>query len=93
MVLLTIGILYPEAYGVAVRDDNEAFINQVDAQSPQKARRTYIREVIGLFRPGIIRNLTPPTYHTIYIPMLFNYLKVGFRQIWKNALFSSMNTW
>ncbi|MBN8575875.1 MAG: ABC transporter permease [Cytophagales bacterium] len=54
-----------------------------------RANLRLFKDVIFLFRPGIIRSasLQPLTSHD----MISNYLKMGWRSLWKNKLYSTLN--
>src|SRR4051812_27330766 len=48
------------------------------------------KDVLLLFRPGIIRSATihPPVIHQA---MLKSYVMMGWRNLWKNKLYSTLN--
>ncbi|MCB0842881.1 MAG: ABC transporter permease [Bacteroidetes bacterium] len=80
----------PELLEVIQGDLWESFENQAE-HSPSKAKRRYIREVLGLFRPGIIRQFNWYPQFPITYSMLENYLKTAIRQIKRYKLFSGLN--
>jgi putative ABC transport system permease protein len=80
----------PELLEMIQGDLLEAFEDQAEI-SPKKAKKRYIREVLGLFRPGIIRQFSWQHQFPITYAMLENYLKTAFRQIKKYKLFSGLN--
>ena len=72
-------------------DLTESFEKDLANHSSRKAKWNYWLEVLGLFRPPIIRRINLSIIPTSPFPMIFNYLKIGFRQLRKYALFSSLN--
>ena len=81
----------PELLEYIEGDLLETFEDNLERYSFRKARRKYSREVLGLFRPGIVRKINLTSIHPIPTAMFFNYLKVGFRQIRRHVLFSALN--
>ena len=81
----------PELLEYIEGDLRETFDDNLGKYSFRKAKRKYSKEVLGMFRPGIIRNFHITSIHPIPNVMFFNYLKVGFRQIRRHALFSFLN--
>ncbi|MEM9718948.1 MAG: FtsX-like permease family protein [Bacteroidota bacterium] len=81
----------PELLEYIEGDLIETFENNLEAFSLRKAQRKYTWEVLGLLKPGIIRNFHLTSIHPFSTAMLFNYLKVGLRQIRRHALFSGLN--
>ena len=81
----------PELFEVLEGDLRESFEEKLSESSLRKARRFYIREVLGMLRPGIIRPIFPNSTFFIHTSMIKNYLKVAFRQIGRHKLFSGLN--
>ncbi|MEM9718947.1 MAG: FtsX-like permease family protein [Bacteroidota bacterium] len=69
----------------------ESFDHTIENQTTRKAKWKFCWEVLGLFRPGIVRNFHLTSIHPFSTAMIFNYLKVGIRQIRRHALFSFLN--
>lgn len=72
-------------------DLEETFEQNLQDFSPEKAKRIYSREVLGLFRPGIIRKYHLNQSLAMNISMFANYFKIAFRQIRRHKLFSGLN--
>ncbi len=72
-------------------DLDETFEDHLSKYSFSKARRLYTWEVIGLFRPGIVRQFRFLENTSISSAMFKNYLKIAVRQILKYKLFSGLN--
>ena len=81
----------PDLYEVLEGDLRESFEDKLSTFGLSKAKFYYIREVLGMLRPGIIRPLFPHTSFFINTSMIRNYLKVAFRQIGRHKLFSGLN--
>ena len=81
----------PELFETLDGDLQESFEDRLNESSLGKARWYYIREVLGMLRPGIIRPLFPNKFFFINTSMIKNYLKVAFRQIGRHKLFSGLN--
>ncbi|MEM1137692.1 MAG: ABC transporter permease, partial [Bacteroidota bacterium] len=81
---------HPEYVEDIEGDLMERFKQKVQEQSVKKAKWIFLKEVILLFRPEIIRSLTG-RYHLTRYAMFKNYLKVGFRNILKYKTFSFIN--
>ena len=81
----------PELFENLEGDLRESFEDKLSEFGLQKARWFYIREVLGMLKPGIIRPLFPDTTFFIHTSMIKNYLKVAFRQIGRHKLFSGLN--
>ncbi len=80
----------PDLLEYILGDLEEAFEDHVETLGEKKAKRHFVREVFGLFRFGIIRNLELSHYLTS-IAMMATYFKIAFRQIKKHKLFASLN--
>ncbi len=72
-------------------DLDESFADWVEIDPTSKAQWRYWREVLLLFRPGIIRSLSLPS--SIYLPidMWKNYVKTAWRQMNRQRLFTALN--
>lgn len=75
-------------------EDLEGDLNELYSQcikeNPGSAKRQYIMNVLKLFRPGIIRNLSPNT-QLAYPGMLKNYWITSLRHSLKNRSYSLIN--
>jgi putative ABC transport system permease protein len=68
----------------------EIFNERVKTQGKWKANGKFIIDVLLLFRPGIIRPVN--NYNDVnHTDMIANYLKVGFRNILRYKVYSSIN--
>lgn len=73
-------------------DLDESFVDWLaQGQSPRQARWRYWREVLLLFRPGLIRSLWPRFTYYIPVDMWKNYLKTAVRQMARQRLFTALN--
>ena len=73
-------------------DLDESFVDWLaQGQSPRQARWRYWREVLLLFRPGLIRSLWPRFTYYIPVDMWKNYLKTALRQMARQRLFTALN--
>ncbi|GAB3995558.1 ABC transporter permease [Spirosoma daeguense] len=72
-------------------DLNELFQQRIDEVGLSKARWRYVRDVASLLRPSLLKaqesNYPQPTNTT----MLRNYLKIAFRNLAKNRVYSFIN--
>jgi putative ABC transport system permease protein len=68
----------------------ERFETGLEAHGPKSARWQFKKDVIRLFRPGIIKSITT-TQNLNKYDMFKNYAKVGFRNILKYKMFSFIN--
>ncbi|MEQ8478520.1 MAG: FtsX-like permease family protein [Fulvivirga sp.] len=68
----------------------ERFERRVDEKSLKAAKWGFTKDVIRLFRPGIIRPLTS-SQNLNNMDMYTNYLKIAFRNIRKQRISSSLN--
>ena len=80
----------PELLEIIEGDLLESFEDQAE-KSLRYAKRRYIREVLGLVRPEILKKFSWQPDHIISYPMFKNYLKIAFRQVRKHKLFSGLN--
>ena len=78
---------HPDLLEETQGDIYELFYERLEMLGPRRARFRFIWDVIRSFRPSNCKNLT---LHTSTI-MLRNYIKIGFRNIGKNRLSSSIN--
>ena len=68
----------------------EIFNERIKTDGRQKAERKFIIDVLLLFRPGIIKPVNNYD-HSNHRDMIANYLKVGFRNILRYKVYSSIN--
>ena len=68
----------------------EIFNERVKTEGKRKAERKFIIDVLLLFRPGIIKPVNNYT-ESNHRDMIANYLKVGFRNILRYKVYSSIN--
>lgn len=71
-------------------DLEESFEDQLSIKGLRQARRTYIKEVFRLFRPGITRSFWPQPL-SINTSMWKNYTKIAIRQVGRHKLFTGLN--
>ncbi|GHN03189.1 ABC transporter permease [Cytophagales bacterium WSM2-2] len=70
----------------------EVYHSRVQRLGKRKADFKFMIDVLLLFRPGIIRSKSKPVYaNSNYNDMFKSYLKIGFRNLAKSKLFSSIN--
>ena len=80
--------LLPEIEG----DLHELYQRWVDEHGVRKARWLYIVNSITFFRPFALKRKQDKTYYsTNYAAMLSNYIKVAYRNLQKNPVFSVIN--
>lgn len=77
----------PELLEETQGDIYELFYERVESLGPQKARIRFVWDIVRSFRWANCKNVTPNP-STI---MLRNYIKIGFRNIGKHRLSSSIN--
>ena len=68
----------------------ERFERRRDEQSSERAKLNLVRDVLKLFRPGIIRPVFSENQITNY-GMLKNYFTIATRTLLKQKLYSSIN--
>lgn len=71
-------------------DMEELFHENVEQLSYQQAKRIYIREMLKLLRPILMKNFEFLNYLN-WFPMLNNYFKTSFRNLMRNPLNSFIN--
>ena len=74
-------------------DLHEEFTWQVERIGERQARWRYWRDVLGFIKPFAMKRKrgefkSPPLLHP---DMLLNYIKISFRQLWRNRLYSLLN--
>ncbi|GAB3964051.1 ABC transporter permease [Spirosoma terrae] len=84
-------------------DLDELFQQRIREVGLRQARRRYVRDVLSLARPFVLKRQPKPQYtaarrfsdqstNLLLNPtMLRNYASIAFRQLWKNQLFSALN--
>ncbi|WKN45688.1 ABC transporter permease [Tunicatimonas pelagia] len=81
---------HPSYYEDLAGDLVELYDERVQQDGTREARWKYIRDVLLLFRPSIIRPVH--TYSTLIHPAMFrNYLKVSLRNLWKYKSYALLN--
>ncbi len=81
---------HPAYYEDLAGDLAELYDERVQQDGIRPARWKYIRDVLLLFRPSIIRPLY--TYSILIHPAMFrNYLKVSLRNLWKYKSYALLN--
>lgn len=79
---------HPEYYPDIAGDLEELYLRRASAQ-PQQAQWRYLLQVLGLFRPSLMKNFGQ---NSIISPvMIRNYLKIGFRHLVRQKLFTIVN--
>jgi putative ABC transport system permease protein len=68
----------------------EKFYRVSETSGPSVARKFFIKEIILLFRPAIIRPMEG-SIHLNQYGMFKNYVKTGFRNVLKSKIFSTIN--
>ncbi len=68
----------------------EVFERRIKKFGKAKADALFIVDVLLLFRPGIIKP-TSEYQHVTNYGMIKSYFKTGFRNLWRNKLYSSLN--
>ncbi|MEL7123227.1 MAG: ABC transporter permease [Bacteroidota bacterium] len=81
---------HPSFYEELEGDLFEHFYSDYEEKGLQYARRRYKTEVIKLFRPSVIKNISL-NFLTITPAMFKNYLKMSFRNLWKHKDSSIIN--
>src|SRR5688572_29841280 len=74
-----------------IEGDLMELYNERRADSPRKANLAFVRDVLLLFRPGIIRPPQPYRY-TNQFGMYKSYFKIGFRNLIKNKGYAVINS-
>ncbi|WP_020598871.1 ABC transporter permease [Spirosoma panaciterrae] len=72
-------------------DLDELFQQRVREVGLRKARWRYIRDVVSLMRPSLIKRQTNRYARPKHTAMLRNYLKIAFRNLAKNQVYSFIN--
>lgn len=84
-------------------DLDELFQQRIGEVGLRQARRRYVRDVLSLLRPFVLKRQPKPQHtaarrfgdkSTNFLQnptMLRNYASIAFRQLWKNQLFSALN--
>ncbi|RIV21321.1 ABC transporter permease [Fibrisoma montanum] len=72
-------------------DLNELFHERVATVGVQKARWRYIRDVVSLMRPSLIKRQKSEYPRPTHTDMIRNYLTVAFRNLAKNRVYSFIN--
>lgn len=72
-------------------DLHELFHQRVETVGLQKARWRYVRDVVSLLRPSLMKRETDTYPKPSPTTMLRNYLTVAFRQLAKNRVYSFIN--
>ena len=72
-------------------DLHERFERKLGERGTRKAKWHLYKDVISLFRPGIIRPLKINHPFTNTVAMFKNHLKIAWRNLFKNKFFSSIN--
>ncbi|MEM6380873.1 MAG: permease prefix domain 2-containing transporter, partial [Bacteroidota bacterium] len=72
-----------------VGDLEEQFFAVLERSSPTQARRNYWYQVLNYLRPFAIRNISSPNLN--HLDMFRNYLKIGYRQLWRNKSTALIN--
>ncbi|MGB3586653.1 MAG: ABC transporter permease [Tunicatimonas sp.] len=81
---------HPAYYEDLAGDLAELYDEHIQQSGARKARWKYVRDVLLLFRPSIIRPL--PIYSILIQPAMFrNYLKVSLRNLWKYKSYALLN--
>nr|WKN35708.1 ABC transporter permease [Tunicatimonas sp. TK19036] len=79
---------HPDYYDEIVGDLEEIYQRNV-ANGGQGAQWKYLLQVLGLFRPGLIRSFSH--YPLINLPMFRNYFKISLRNLLRYKLFATIN--
>ncbi|MFC5410143.1 ABC transporter permease [Larkinella bovis] len=72
-------------------DRHERFLRQVEQLGEARARRRYWRDLLAYVRPEFIRRRPSEFPEPIHTDMLRNYLKIAFRTLAKNRVYSFIN--
>ncbi|GAB4046636.1 ABC transporter permease [Spirosoma litoris] len=73
-------------------DLDELFQQRVEQLGLQKARWRYMKDVLSLMRPSLLKRQSTNEYpNPAFTTMLRNYLKVAFRNLIKNRVYSFIN--
>ena len=68
----------------------EVYERRLKKLGKRKADAFFIVDVLLLFRPGIIKPTTEYQHVTNY-GMIRSYIKTGWRNLWRNKLYSTLN--
>ncbi|UOY08070.1 ABC transporter permease [Muricauda sp. SCSIO 64092] len=71
-------------------DLRERFGKRLEERGIRSAKRLFTLDVLGLFRPGLIRSF-PRTLNIFDRDMFKNHLKIGFRNLLKHRVFTLIN--
>ncbi|MBD2702315.1 ABC transporter permease [Spirosoma sp. BT702] len=73
-------------------DLDELFQERIRGVGLREARWRYVRDVVSLLRPSLIKRENTNTYPTpAFTTMIRNYLKIAFRNLAKNRVYSFIN--
>ncbi|MEM6378948.1 MAG: ABC transporter permease, partial [Bacteroidota bacterium] len=72
-----------------VGDLEELFYARLESSSPAQARRSYWYQVFNYLRPFAIKNFSLSNLN--HLDMFSNYLKIGYRQLWRNKSAAVIN--
>ncbi len=80
-----------EYYEELQGDLEEAFLENVEVKGKRKAKMIYLKEVMLMLRPSVLKKIKTQITHTNNIDMIRNYLKIGIRNIFSQKLYSFIN--
>ncbi|WP_291039547.1 ABC transporter permease [Dyadobacter sp. 50-39] len=72
-------------------DLNQLFHERVRSVGIRRARWRYIEDVFSLLRPLLLRTKSSNSRNPSHIDMLRNYIKIAFRNLFKNSTYSAIN--
>jgi ABC-type antimicrobial peptide transport system permease subunit len=72
-------------------DLDELFRQRIESMGLRRARWRYVRDVLSLIRPWIILRKPNPYSNPSYTDMIRNYLKIGWRNLIRNKVYSFIN--
>lgn len=72
-------------------DLEEQYDKLRNAHSTRKANWLYLREVLLLLRPAMIRSFSIPMFHSLPLTMFRNYLKIALRNLRRQATYTIVN--